>query len=985
MKRGLVSLVVAAGLAAAVLWLWQRRTSEQTAPLAAAQEPARPAGPHAGIAPKGAVGGEAAPPKGAAGAQPAGQDRVTPPLAVPAAAADGFVEVTVSAAGKPVSGASLRLYLRGVPDRATGQIDWRLAGVAQTSANGQARIAARPGPYLISARSQGFAPAHRDLVRPAGEAVTKVSLELGVGLTVSGRTVQKGGNDPVPLALVTFVQEQGPPSRGGRGGRRGGGRPGFFGPRASGEAPVEEQAHATSDEKGRFAIAGLEPGEYRASAIATGFAEGSERVEVPAGKEVVLELPQASFIEGYVMTADGKPAAGAAVVAAGGREPVVGAATETGSFSLEVSPRTWNVSAKRGDETGRADSPVVVAAGATAKGVRITLGAGASIAGVVVTAAAQAPVPGAQIAVSPHGADGASGMATSDASGAFTVKGLAPGSYDAVVSAQGFTDAAYSGLTVEAGQKFPLHAVLHQTGTVQGFVTDSGGRGVPNALVRTLPGFGNQGAQPQEARADSSGGYSIAGVPAGHLQLTAVRDGSTLGNTASTDVAEGGSARLDFQLHDEGTLIGHVRRADGSPPPAGTSVGAVPSDGRFMRADWAAIPVDAGGAYVAVLPSGAYALSVQGTSGGRGFGNRSFTTVEAGKTATLDLLFTDADDPSAGFSGLVLEPGGAPSPGTFVRGTIGGGRGGFLFGTTTDENGRFQSGRARGDLPEAFQIVAVNGGRTGVAAAVAGQAEATVQLQPGGTLNGHLSSGAVDQFRVDLAISPSSPLAGGGPGSAQSLQFTGDRFQLRDVPGTSVHVVVTTQDGRSAAQDATLAPGGEADIEVPLQPLATVTGRVVDSVTQAPISGVMLFADQPGQRGPTTTGADGSFTLQVAAGEHALRYFVQGYQSLSQDFTAQAGQPVALGAVPMQRQSAQAGTIGVTLRGSPAVIAQVIPQSPADMAGLHVGDQIAAVDGQPVTGVNDASARIAGAPGTPVSLTIVRSGSSLTISVTRAT
>jgi hypothetical protein len=984
-KRAVAALVVLAGL---LVWLlWPAAPGKPQGPLRSelSQALRKVTAPSASESPPSGGKTEETARAAAPAEVPPG---TTPPLAKPATAADGFVEVTVHAQGKPVAGAQLRLYSRGHPDRATGKIDWRLAGVGQTSAAGQARLPARPGPYLVSARGSGFAAAHRDFVRPAGEAVTKVTLELDAGLSLSGRTMQKGGKEPVPLALVTVVQEEA--TAAGRGGRRrGGGGPGFlFGSRVSQEAPVEEQLHASSDEQGRFHVDGLERGSYLVTAVATGFAKASERAMVPAEGEVVLELASSSFIEGFVIASDGKPAAGAAVIASGGSEPVTGTASDSGSFSLEVTPRTWELSAKRGEETGKADGKISVAAGATARGVRITLGPAASIAGSVVTAATQAPVPGAQVALSPHGADGASGMGTSDANGAFSISGLAPGSYDAVVSAQGFTDATYAGLTVEAGQKFPLRALLHQTGTIQGVVTDSGGRGVANALVRTLPGFAFAnpgGAQPQEARADASGAYSIADVAAGHVQLTAVRDGSTLGTNGATDLAEGGTARLDFQLHDEGTLTGHVRRADGSPAPAGTTVSATPSDNRFMRADWAAIPVDATGAYVALLPAGPYALNANGaTAPGRGFANRNFTTVEAGKTAVLDLVYTDPSDPTAGFSGTVLEPGGAPSPGAFVRGRTGTGPGGFLFMTTSDESGRFDSGRAQGDLPATFQVLAINGGRTASVTVTAAQPDAVVQLQPGATLNGHLASGPVDQFRVDLSLGQASFFGGAGPLAGQSLQFSGDHFTMSDVPGTAVQVVVTTQDGRSASQDVTLTPGGSADVEIPLQPLATVSGKVVDAATQAPVSGAMIFVDRPGPTSSATTGADGSFSIQASSGAHTLRGFAQGYQGLTQQFTAQGGAPVQLGTLTIARQAAQSGTIGVTLRGAPPVVVSIIAQSPADVAGLHVGDQIAAVDGQAVTGVTDATARITGAPGTPVTLTVLRSGVTMSVTVTRA-
>ncbi|HEY2031917.1 MAG TPA: carboxypeptidase-like regulatory domain-containing protein, partial [Myxococcales bacterium] len=836
--------LVILGVLLAAAWLFWPR---ETGPASGSAEGRAKAALHAQTASTGsaqlAPGGQAsaAPLDAAEADSPAG---TTPKLAQPATAADGFIELCVTANGKPFPGAEVKLYLRGHADRATGKIDWRLAGAAQTSAAGQARLPARPGSYLVSARAHGFATAHRNVQRPEGEALTKAAVELQPGLALTGRTVQKGEKEPVPLAVVTLVQEEGP-SRG-RGARRGARSAMFGGPRAPGEAPVEEQLHATSNEQGRFRIEGIEPGAYVITAVATGFAKAAETVTLPAADEVVLQLAQSSFIEGSVVTSDGKAAAGAAIIASGGRDPVAGVATESGTFSIEVSPRIWELTAKKGEETGRADAPVSVAAGATARGIRIKLGPAASIAGTVVAAANQAPIAGAQIALSPHDADGASGLGQTDGNGAFTISGLAPGSYDAVVSAQGYTDASYRGLTVTEGQKFPFKALLHQTGTLQGFVNDSGGHGVPNALVRTLPGFGQEAAQPQEARADANGAYTLSGVAAGHVQLTALRDGSTLGTTATADLAEGGTARVDFQLHDEGMVTGHVRRADGSLPPAGATVNAAPSDNRFMRSDWAAIPIDQTGAYVATLPAGAYSLGVNGASGaGRRFGNRGFTTVEAGKSAVLDLVYADADDPSAGFSGVVLEPGGTPSPGAFVRGTSGSGRGGFVFGAMTDESGRFQSNEARGDLPDTFQVVGINGGRTGIAQVAEGQAQVTVQLQPGGVINGHLVSGPVDQFRVDLTLAQGSALGGGGPSAAQSLQFSGDRFSLHDVPGTKVHVTVTTQDGRSAAQDVSLSPGGEADIEVPLEPLSTVTGRLTDSVTQSPISGGTVFLDQP--------------------------------------------------------------------------------------------------------------------------------------------
>lgn len=213
----------------------------------------------------------------------------------------------------------------------------------------------------------------------------------------------------------------------------------------------------------------------------------------------------------------------------------------------------------------------------------------------------------------------------------------------------------------------------------------------------------------------------------------------------------------------------------------------------------------------------------------------------------------------------------------------------MIFGASTDETGRFDSGRQRSDLPDGFDVLASNGGRTGRATVGPQQTTVTVQLQPSATLRGHLPA-AVDSFQVALSA----------PQYGQQLEFTGDRFEMRDVPGTQVHVVVTTGDGRSAALDVTLPPGGAQDVEVPLHPLATATGRFVDGATRTPLADVALFADQGGFRQHQSfSSADGAFELRVAAGDHQLRSFLPGYEPLTKPFTAQPGQVIDLGELAM--------------------------------------------------------------------------------------
>ena len=582
---------------------------------------------------------------------------------------------------------------------------------------------------------------------------------------------------------------------------------------------------------------------------------------------------------------------------------VVGAASDTGTFSIEVRPRTWMLAAKLGDQSGRADQPVAVAAGATARGVKIELGAGCGITGTVAGALTHLPIPGAQIAVSPHNANGDLGRAVSDASGAFAVAGLAPGSYDAAISADGYSEQDARGLTVQAGQMFPLRIELHQTGSISGTVNDSAGRGVSSALVQTLPrfGFGPGGpgaaGAPIESRADEAGNYQLSGVPAGRVSVTAARDGSALGASASADVPEGGAARVDLQLKDEGTLAGHVRRKDGSPAPPDATVRAVPSGG-FRGGPFNGIPLDATGAFAASVPAGSYNLSVMGAGMGFSRAGSVPVTVQAGQTAMQDLVYIGQDDVQ-GFSGTVLEPGGSPSPAAFVRGTSGG-RGGMLFALAADESGRFTTSSLRSDLPDTFTVVASNGGRFG-----------TAQVPQKPWRHEYGVAGRVSRRTSSAVRSPGTARtcpdrrSVSRKGSPATIGGGANRSKCTDVPGVKVQVSVRTQDSRAASQEVALSPGATQQIQIALQQPATVTGRLLDAQTAAPLAAAMVFLDRPARSAglATTgiTGADGRFSLRTPAGDHTLNATPPGYARAQRPLTAQTGQLVDLGDIAVQR------------------------------------------------------------------------------------
>lgn len=953
-----------------------------------------------------------------------GQVEALRPPEVPATDADGHVEVRVSSGGRPLAHARVRLYLRGDPDKSTQRVEFRLAGAGESDTAGRLRLPAKAGVYLVAARFGTLAPALRELLRRSGERVSQVALELHPGVQLEGRTSSRG--EPVPLALVTLTP--------------GAGRD----PRLPADAPAEEEVRATSDERGLFRFTGLAPGRYGAVASATGYARSNARsVDVPGAAPLVIELAAASFIEGQVVDAQGRPAGGAEVTAVGAQDAVSATATGTGSFSMEVEPGSYRLGAHRGDEAGAVDAALSVASGATARGVRITLAAASGIAGTVVARgsaqgqqpapaqvapapgaprsapsqgaqesgpapaaagspsaqrgqlpasgssrsplAAGAPIAGARVAVSPHGSNGDSGRAVTGPDGSFAVSGLAPGSYDVDIVADGYGDEIRQGVTVSAGQRFPLRVEMSATGAVEGTVRDAAGRSVGGAVVSANARFGmSAGPSIPEARADESGNFRLGGLRAGELQLSARREGAASGTALNVLVPEGGTARADFTLTDEGAIAGHVRRKSGQPAPPTAVVRAFPAHAsRVTGADMASIPVDANGAFSALLPEGPWNF-VATLPGGAGSTARAILTLEAGRTLNHDFVLPDESDPGVGFSGIVLEPDGTPSPRAFVFVQATATERRFAWGSFADDAGRFHVDRPRSDLPDSFEVLAVNGGRAGRVAVAAGQGEAKVQLLPAATLRGHVASGGapVTTFTVTTTVAGTGMMFVPG-GNSQTLEFAGDRFELRDLPADKLHVAVGTRDGRSGSADIALTPGGSGDLEVPLVEDAAVAGRVIDAQTGEPVPNAAI--SEGGH--PQLSSPDGRFRLGgLAPGDHSLRFQADRYQGLSRTVTLAPGTPLDLGDVPLKRLQAKPGTIGADLRGDSegVVVWWTLPEGPAEQAGMRAGDQVTAIDGAAVKGVTDALLRLRGAPGTAVQVTVSRNGESRPLRIVRA-
>ena len=932
-----------------------------------------------------------------------GRPGATPPLDVPATAKDGFVEVQVKSRSAPASGAEVKLYLRGAFDRGTGHADWRIAGVGKTAADGSLKLPARPGSYLAVAKLDRSAPSRKQFIRPQGQPVTKVELELEAGLTLDGRTVQRGNQEPVALASITLTPSMGVAGAigGAFGGRRGGRGAGASLSRA--DSPVEEIVHAVGDQHGRFHAEGLSAGTYRVEAQAPGHAKAAvARAQVPSTAEVVLELSASGFIEGTVTGADGKPAAGAQIAAVGGAGLVTGLATEQGTFSIEVDPHSFKVSAQKGHESATLEAPVVVTAGQTARGIALQLGPSPAIEGTVVTSIAGAPIANAKVTISPYRGEGQAGLAVSDAAGRFTAE-LPPGSYDVATTADGYSPDMRRGVTLQATQRFPLRIDLQGVGAIEGIVKTASGQPVVGAVVNalTMEG-GRRGTQiqaalqanagsPPEVRTGEGGRFRLDGLTPGRARLSGHRDGANLGDSQSVDVPEGGTVQAELTLRDEGVLTGRVGTKSGGPLKTAVTVRAVPTGGAMMilgPGGIASADTDANGVYRLVLPAATYNLmaSAASTPGFSMPRSRNVATVEAGQTANKDLVLDD--DLDAAVTGVVLEPGGEPSVGAMVSisGTTPGQRTRMMV--PTDEEGKFTVAGSRAQLG-ALQISATNGGRAAKVLVAAEQTQVTVQLQSGGSLKGRVTGAggtAVQGFSITVSATGGGRFGGAG---GQQLEFAADTYSIDDVPAGDVRVSVKTRDDRAGDATGAVIAAQANQLDVVLNPVSVVTGRLIKP-DGSPISGGRVSLDGRGGFGggnSSDTTGEGRFKITgVQGGAHTLNLFAPPSTFKSQPITVVAGAPLDVGDITVVLQAADPGTIGATLRPDTdgVGVAFVLPGGPAETAGLRLGDLITAIDGAPVKTVDDATARIRGTPGTPVALTVNRAGNAIAVPVTRA-
>jgi hypothetical protein len=693
------------------------------------------------------------------------------------------IELVVTVQGAPVGNAKVAALRREEDDNL---IELTALPVGP---EGRRKAWCQPGTYLLVASAPGFAPKNLQLTVGAGSTPV-ARFELDTGHTLIGRVLDKDSDQPIAAARLSLSF-------------------------ANGDFGLIVPEHSvTSDAKGLFRVDALAAGTYQLDAEAPGHTGMTTDVAVPRSESLSIELDGTSRLEGQVVTGAGAPVPGAEVWVLSDTGDLIGDAPERtdvqGRFSVEVEEGTYQLGASAGSEFGLHEGKVTVARGGLVDGLVIRLRPSGSLVGKVFVKSSHEPVENARLFLE-HTGSSWSYSALSDASGGFRVDRLIPGTYTLTIFQSGFQMAQREGVPIQVGQETSVELALVRLASVQGLVTDAQGRPADDAFVIAEPAVSRRGVRDYQVFTDVTGHYEFEDLPSGSYRLEARVSSEGQPVVRELTLQEGEEAQADFVLpYVLGQVEGSVKRASGGLPIHPVEVEAAFGDSGTVTTE-----VDDTGHFTVRLLPGSYTLKAM-YSDTEEAGPAVPVTVEADKVSRVSLTVPDALTET---SGVVLNARGEPVAGASVNLEDGDD---LFVSAITDARGRFSLRTPLKSAGRSVFIHADNEPEEGEAQNVRlGSQNVVVRLRKPGALRGRISAvrgPPVQGFDVEVArrkdgIIPSVQL--------DSRPFTGDSFEMVDLPTGTLDLRVQTPDGRIGTATVRVTPGQTAGVEISVDELGS--------------------------------------------------------------------------------------------------------------------------------------------------------------------
>jgi protocatechuate 3,4-dioxygenase beta subunit len=859
--------------------------------------------------------------------------------------------------------------------------------------------------YVVSASAKPYRPGTH---HPKGDR-KETSFELTAGEHKTGVDIvlRKGG---VEITGTVSDVSGGPIGRASvRAGRR------WSGDRSP---PVE------TDDAGKFSM-WVRPGEIEAVATADGYAAGEDNGTAPGTFEILL-TPESSLSGVVVDAKTGTPMPGVDVDlstnewgfwSSGGDK---GDRTdEEGKFRItRLEPGRYVAKARSASGYGISDGSTLVGLGQHVEGVVVKLHAAYRVSGV-----AQLPdktvCKKAWFSLRDEKRDRDT-WGTREPDGMLHADGVLPGTYKVNVNCEGYLERdKYPDVVVKDKDVDGLVWEVEAGAEIKGRVLARAGTPIEDANIwaRNVGGAARAKTTWGSDRSARDGTYSLKGLKAAKYKIETSSDkGNAPKDGWKLDVTAGAVIEKDLVLEDGGVIKGTVVDAQGKAV-AGVNVRALSVSGTTSWND-SNVRTGADGSFVLDnVEAGSYRvlahrgwwsdeLRKPGTTDDAKQGER--VTVVAAKTATVKLV---VESQSGTIKGTVLDSNGAPVSDAFVAAARESDAAGSQRSSVQGTRWSADERPVLSGVDGTFTITKLSPGNYTLRAFRKGGGEAVAE---------HVAVGSTTKLLIKATGSIAGTIK--GPGKAieevelelldhktgfrrrEQLFRTQGVFAMKDLPAGKFILTVTSEGGKKQLEIELAEGQQKTGVEIMLDELVTLTGRVVDLVTKQPVPGIRMSASL-GKRGgrftfggesddsPSISDNDGKFMLEDSPrGAITIRGFAKdwgesdyGWIMVLRDITGSG--TIDLGDLTIAKKRVKdgdpTGDLGVRWAENPRdieldkrilKISYIDPQGPAAKTELKVGDIVISVDGVDVTGVNFANGwtLMRAPPGTKLELGLQR-------------
>jgi protocatechuate 3,4-dioxygenase beta subunit len=656
----------------------------------------------------------------------------------------------------------------------------------------------------------------------------------------------------------------------------------------SGEPPLV----IATDASGGWTIANVPPGEYAASASASGFVPATRgklaisSAQHATGIDFVLEAG-GTLVHGTISDFGGGPIAGASVEATqqslraitGSAAPSVALSDAHGHYELSLADGTYYLSAGHDDYTSH--SRTIELAGKPLT-VDFSLVPGGIVRGQVIARDTGKPVAGALVhGQFKHGlAQGGGRGATSDGDGKFLLRGVGAGALSIDAAARGYATASPTVVELGIGEQVDgVRVVVDRARAISGRVVVKGTQtGIAGVHVAAWSmGSGVQAEAPDPT--DANGAFELVGVRPGTYLLAAIAEDEMPEIGKNVEVADKDVTGVVVEMAAGATVSGRVD------PPSRAQLGITPAGDvglgnvfEVLKSAFVQADTDAAGKFTLEhVPAGKFTLVATTAEGPAGKLPLTVATEnQSGLVVTLETR--------ASIAGTVVDTNGKPVDGVrvvartedkdqMIRVAMSGSLG---RGVTSAADGTFkivglEPGKYTVHVADLEDLFETKDGvkRADAIVLAAGEARAGVTVTIAardGVIRGVVIGGdgqpAPDSWVTARAQSLDGVTSFGGRdlGDVEPVLANGDgKFAVEHLRTGTYTLVAEGPRGASHAEQKDAKPGDT--VTLTLQPLGTLSGHVTLSGAAAP-SFAIACSGPSGRIDRQVDSADGAYSLE---------------------------------------------------------------------------------------------------------------------------